>query len=341
MKKFGMLLMVLAIVAFSVATSQAALVSLYTMDNTGNNAIGSAPNGSLGSGAAYDAGDFAVGTGSVALDGTANGYFDPTSDALPNVAAGNTMWTATQSLWVKLTDPNAWSGYPQFWAYRASAGANFGGYGNTGSGAIEFYTKIDSSNAYNLEANITSTTPYDGDWHLVTWAYNVSTGALGTGSSSVWIDGVPQAVSIGKNTIDTSMSFTAYEAAAIGSDLNGGLGHEYNWTGNMDDVATFDVELADAQANALYQVGSQMGLNAQDAQDLFDLYVGGGSAVVGGQTWEKYGSGTAFDGTGALAGGQLALGGAGGVQIVPEPGTLSLLLAGAIGLLVFAWRKRK
>ena len=44
-----------------------------------------------------------------------------------------------------------------------------------------------------------------------------------------------------------------------------------------------------------------------------------------------------------IASSGLNLGGAdgSGVQIVPEPGTLSLLLAGAIGLLVFAWRKRK
>ncbi len=41
MKKFGVALTVLAVVALSVATSQAALVSLYTMDSTGNNAIGS------------------------------------------------------------------------------------------------------------------------------------------------------------------------------------------------------------------------------------------------------------------------------------------------------------
>jgi hypothetical protein len=33
--------------------------------------------------------------------------------------------------------------------------------------------------------------------------------------------------------------------------------------------------------------------------------------------------------------------GGAGVSIVPEPGTLALLAAGLLGLLCYAWRKRK
>ncbi len=227
------------------------------------------------------------------------------------------MWTGTQSLWIKV-DPFAAEDYPQFFTYRSGSnvnGANFGGYGQLSTGDIQFYTKINGNNSANFETNFTNNDWNDGGWHLLTWAYNVSTGATGTGSASVWIDGQAQIVSYPRNGISTDDVFTPYEAASIGTDLNPSLSREYDMVGNIDDVATFDVQLTAAQANALYQVGTQKNLNAKDAQTLFDLYVSGGTAVVGGQTWEKYGTGTTFNGTGALASDQLALGTTGGVQI--------------------------
>ena len=42
-----------------------------------------------------------------------------------------------------------------------------------------------------------------------------------------------------------------------------------------------------------------------------------------------------------LLGPQFQAGGSGGIQGVPEPSTLALLVAGLLSLLMYAWRKRR
>ena len=91
MKKFGLFLMVLAVVALSVATSQAALISSYSFDNTANNSVAGAPNGTLVGAATYAAG--AVGSGALSVanagnpgpGGPATDYVDTTAGAAPYV----------------------------------------------------------------------------------------------------------------------------------------------------------------------------------------------------------------------------------------------------------------
>ncbi len=119
--------------------------------------------------------------------------------------------------------------------------------------------------------------------------------------------------------------------------------------GTLDDLADWNTPLTGTEAKALFNLGNTaLNYNAKDAQSLFDLFAAGsGTAVVGGQTWAPA-TGLADAGNG-LAGGAGSVGAnyvvlngsGGGVQVVPEPGTLSLLLASAIGLLVFACRKWK
>ena len=109
MKKFGLFLMVMAVVALSVATSQAGLISLYTFDNTADNTVVTAPNGTLVGGAAYAAG--AVGSGALSVTNAtgATDYVNGTSAMLlqgGDAWGSNTggMWQGSVTMWVKTTD---------------------------------------------------------------------------------------------------------------------------------------------------------------------------------------------------------------------------------------------
>jgi hypothetical protein len=97
--------MVLAVVALSVATSQAALVSLYTFDGNASNLVIDARNSTLVNGPKYVVG--AVGTNAIDFNGT--NYVDSSHDAYPQThdAYGSNaggLWTGSTTIWIKTTD---------------------------------------------------------------------------------------------------------------------------------------------------------------------------------------------------------------------------------------------
>ncbi len=345
MKKFGMLLMVLAIVAFTVATSQAALLSALSLDDgSGAVAANSVPAGPAGAVVGnpvwLSAANSAVGASALQFDGSGD-WVDQGAGFVPNGAG---MFTGTWSLWMKASSDDG----NNLITARKGDSPNVGIYSYQG---LHMYAKTDLR-AGTLDFSTPFGNVYDGDWHLVTVSWNAATGAAGTGSGQFYVDGNATATTMVTNTITTGQTFgSPFDAGGIIGDC-GGSGLPYaSKAASFDDFASWSDRITDIDAKSLYNLGvSGLDYGDADAQKLWDLFAAGsGTAVVGGQTW-SVASGLADPGNGIV--GQNGAGGVGanyvvlngnggGVQVVPEPGTLSLLLAGAIGLLVFAWRKRK
>jgi hypothetical protein len=323
MKKFGLILSVAVLLALSAAMTQASLVSLYTFDDSADlavNAVNTAFNGTANN-SPTAASTAAVG-GAIHFVGgttTATNQYLGVPNGAPPCNFGN---SGTFSLWLK----GDWGtgqgiGADNIMGCGQALYLNSTGYGN-GTFGPTIYAGNSDGGSGNMDSWIPTTNvwPDNTNWHLVTmtWGYDQVTSA---GRVQTYIDG--SAVPMMKQTLwagDYSWTSASSFGSAISwyssSTINGN-GGEKGHTGDMDDFSAWNEELNSTKAKALYSMaaGTALKYNAKDTEALFNLYVNGGSAVIGGQTWNKYGSGTAFDGTGVLTGTDLALGLTSGVKI--------------------------
>jgi hypothetical protein len=334
MKKFALILSVAALMAFSAAATHAGLVSLYTFDdiaNLGANAVSSSLNGTLGGSTLPTADTGKLGGGMYTVSAGTGSIASVSYLSLPTSTPPCGQVNGSVSLWLKANmsadDNNLLAIYGSTWL--DTYYGKFLIYASKPGGVI--YVSSPNNNWANDTNN----------FHMVTMAW----GNDGSGAkANVYVDGVSIGVMSSVSGTPSWSTSTTYAASYSGVMINGSTQSgdvDPGLTGTYDDYGIWSNILTAAQAKAIYEVGNQLGYNAKSADALFNLYVNGGSAVVGGQTWTKYGSGTAFDGTGALSGGaSLALGASGGVQIIPEPGTFALLIGAALGLLIFAWQRR-
>ena len=346
MKNLSLFLTAVAIVALSGATSQATLLGLHTLDNTGTNAVNGIVGVPVGADALYDT-DAAVGTHSLKLNvnGAAanSSYFDMTPAAFPQPdsaypGTGKGLWTGTMSHWIKSTDT---SPLYNTWINRGT-GFNLGMYPFGGEGV--WYINI--AGGGGLEVHGVGTI-LDGAWHLTTATYNLTTGDSGTGSASFYLDGVLLSTTPVGNTVTSASDLSApLGVALLGIDgfASGAAKPGAGIEGRLDDAAVWNNRLSDIEAKSLYSLGTDsLDYNAQNAQALFDIYASGVSASVGGTTWQKVASGLAggagtLDSDGGLRHLVLDANG-GGVGQVPEPATGAMLGLGGLALLLAARRR--
>ncbi len=311
----------LAIVAICAATGRAALLSHYTFDGDADNSVYGVADGTAVN-TSYVSGQIGQAVESMGEDSYVDisGSF-PQPSAFPGT--GNGFWNGAISMWLNSTLDNTGNRVLN----ARSTGATdtyldiYTNFPSTTAPSISFISYPDNSNN-SLQAQGTGLADFtDGNWHLVTLAYSLTTGATGTGSLTVYYDGDPVTVSPVQNDIQSTQTPAEFDKMVLGGQVGvGGTVYADSadaWKGQIDDVAVFDNPLGVAQAKAIYDLGrSTLNYNASGLQDLFDLYVNGGTATVGGQTWEKYGTGIDFDGTGALTDNStIAFGTTGGVQI--------------------------
>ncbi len=353
MKTFGLFLMALAIVAFGVATSRAALISLYEFEDgsgtTVANTIDTQQDGTLMADATF--GEGKIGSGGYLNAGTAGGVNITGTSVYAYEAWGsnnNAFWNGSWSAWVKWGSTTE-SVNSLSVAYYQDTGSSFRSSYIQRNDATSWLPKESMrkngtyvfQHATTLGEEVTDT--HDGGWHHLAYTYVITQGTSGTGSGVFYIDGNPVMSVTSLGTATSSLLQNSITGAAIFAiDTNGSL----PWIGSGDDFAHWSNVLTETGIKALVNLGNDaLNYGAKEAADLFDLYAGplGGTASIGGQTWMKVASGLGEVGGAVVGSSALNLGGAdgSGVQIVPEPGTLGLLLAGAIGLLVLAVRKRK
>ncbi len=226
MKKITILTFAVA-ASLITATAQAALLSLYTFDNTGANAVATAPTGTLeGANGLPQYVTGKVGAGALQLDGvddsmniTTGGFPQPNAWG----ATSNGLWSGSIAFWIKTTTAAAGdTTAPDIIKLRGGTPSSnddtsFTVYVNTdnitGTGQVgQMALTVRSSQNHMLTMQLASADNgwRDGSWHQVLYTWNATTGATNTGSGAIYVDGTSKAVTLVNNAMRSSDSFVAY-----------------------------------------------------------------------------------------------------------------------------------
>ncbi len=363
-KKVVVLMPLVIAVCMSLTTAQAALVSEYNFENSGINSVSGAPTAVLEGGATmptYVAG--AIGSYGVNLDNSVagnNNRVDTGATGRPLPDGTASLGTGTFSTWIKTTTTAisnvlyATDGDGTASETMIKISINHNESGNASTGGIGFMLRTDVTKHYFRGAVLGNTSWLDGQWHQITIGWQACVGGVtGASVATVYLDG--QQMTVTKNPTDTITSTDVYAPWYSSGSINYGpkLGSNHTengsfLTGSLDDVSVWNTMLSDTYIKALYSVGKDSVLNygAGDAQALFTIFEGGPGAsgqTSDGTTWEYATGLTGAAGSVSADHTYLVLDGINhtGVRIIPEASTFVLLTTSALGLLAYAWRKRK
>ncbi len=292
----------------------------YGLDGNANNLAGPAPNGTL---AGTTLPTFEAGVIGQAMNTGTAGYVNLGTAAYPQAispyAAGSTdgFWTGTLSFWTNsVAGENAGTNWVTGW--NGSGVVNTGIYQNwPASGTIGYYASI-GSHSLQVQATAPTINIEDESWHLITVSYSLTTGATGTGSGQIWIDGIAQSVTYSANTILGTETISTPTTNSMATDW--GYNRNYGFDGKLDDVARWCTQLNDGQAKALYSLGmtgvAGTVYDAADSNSLFNGFLSGTGAVTSdGKIWSFVASGLS-GAAGTVGANYVVLDGSGGGMIL-------------------------
>ena len=320
-------------VAAWTAPAQAALTSLFSFDeNGGTTAANSAgaPAGTLYTSRAdallpqWVPGQFGSAlqfASDMPNANTANAV-NTTPNGFPNSSVGGGIMTGSISIWIN-EDPTTTFYGAIFAARQGNQQFQF----NTDTKAdrstfeanrLDFYIRESGSTKHSFwYGGIPTTTWRDSNWHNIVLTWDVDVGA------KLFVDGVDNSASFTQTndnlaSTDTLTAWTAASPMTIGAFPSSGAGTASNGlTASLDDVAVWNAPLPDAQAMAVYNLGtSALTYDLKNVQVLFTAYdnpAHPSGATKDGRIW-SYATGLA--GTpGTLLGNTVAFDGSGnGVQ---------------------------
>jgi hypothetical protein len=315
---------------FMGTTAQASLVHDWAFDGDLNDSSGSGNTGVLSNGDE----DYSTVAGKIgqAIYLSGGQYVSNTNPAnIPVSGAG--AWSLTT--WVQYSNANL--GY----------GAVVAGWSPTPGAPGQMRMLINESNNSHLSFLGHTADNFSGGswpsanaWHQIT----ITHAANATKQVTMYVDGVGSTMAIGPGDL---ANITSTPTVVVGG--NTGWYPNQKFTGAIDDMGIWNQALSDGEVKSLGNVltvnGGALGdYGIAKMNTLFGVYDTGASATVGGLTWNKF--------TGAIGGTAGAvtfsdgvytawLDSTSGVTTVPEPGTLALLAGGLLGLIAYAWRKRK
>ncbi len=328
MKTCKVFLTAIVVVALSVVASQAATVGLlydYGLDGNANNLAGPAANGTL---AGTTVPTFEAGVIGQAMNTGTAGYVDLGTGAYPQAispyASGSTdgFWTGTVSFWTNSV-AGANSGTNWMTGWTADGFVNTGVFQNwPASGTVGYYALL-GGHTLQIWAAAPTSAIEDENWHLITVSYNLTTGATGTGSGQMWIDGTPQTVTTsgsgnggatGGNTIDGTETISTPTINSLATDYY--YNRNAGFDGKVDDMARWYTQLGDGQAKALYNLGitgvAGTVYNAADATSLFDGFLNAaGASTSDSKSWNDVASGLS-GAAGSVGSNYVVLNGSGG-----------------------------
>jgi hypothetical protein len=336
MKRHCLFLSILVVAAaLGAAPAPAALVSLYTFDCTGDNAVEGAPSGTFdGPNGTYYGPQFSVTDGPIRggkalkFDGT-DDSMNLTTEGFPKTSAygapSNGLWIGSASFWMKTGDNRG--------QHVILGGARLGD--NTTfeivlhEGRLRLHVEsarsTGPSGLFQVQQEPQAAACCDNNWHHVVFTWNLTTGLAGTGSASLYVDGTSQDITKFNDGITSADTFSSWNwpvrIGALGRDA---IYEQLCFKGVLDDMGIWNERLSDAKARALHNLAKDgvLGFGVQDAQDLFETFDEGPGArsVVGGRTWQ-YATGLS-GAAGQVVGnhGAVILDNRGnGVQVAPEP----------------------
>ena len=226
-----------------------------------------------------------------------NNTSSTSSVAGTNPLPGDTLRTV--SFWVNSTEVSGLNNYLSF-------GTNNNPAGGTSDPGTKFDIGIDANTGHlevgvgggRLDSSlplITTPTLTDGMWHLATVVMpdilDDDPAAADMSDIDIYIDGVFSYDGSSNNSADRTISTDPNGSLFIGRAANG---PEFdNPNGAMDDVAVWDNPLTPDEIKGLYDVGSQLSVNAGIYDQVLSLHDGGSGTLFAGDFAWTYATGLA------------------------------------------------